>query len=552
MDPELEILEASFNNRIEQWLSKQGLLFQFMHNTGSVSITPKIIRLVLRLVTLAIIGVVILWFYLISRPNSEAYKVDVQQQLAIGLNAGEVEISDITRDKGGVLNGEMLFSMLTLGETKSSFFEDWYVMEKDVSVVGRRSVTKAKKMANFQGVQLSPLGIGDNYFSGWSGKELNILKMELKLKTGADTDEIAMAAYSSLFKQYETLNIDTIQVFDATLLWGDTESSAGSIKGAGLNIVRGEGSWEIDIIGGTFSHSWLKDAAINHMKVICKSSGEVVIESASFKLGAGELKLNASIQVKSQPELTGNYSFDDVEVIDLIGESYEEWLGGTIDGSGVLSGKFNSVEGIKVATTVKLNGNSRSMSGIDKGLKFNGEKKASSLIIRGDRFQLLKILQMKDLRNSYSLLGAHKGTLIIENQGTDTHVTVENMNCGLNDLIIMNGKFKYAVDSAKSPQQAIDVSSSKRKDNEINPLADHPKNIVAEKIVDRIGAFSGEIVLGLTPGVFEGNTNVFDVYPIDSTTLRVWLNIKLSGQLEELTVELADKLYDLMEQDENN
>jgi hypothetical protein len=288
------------------------------------------------------------------------------------------------------------------------------------------------------------------------------------------------------------------------------------------------------------------------MKVICKSSGEVVIESASFKLGAGELKLNASIQVKSQPELTGNYSFDDVEVIDLIGESYEEWLGGTIDGSGVLSGKFNSVEGIKVATTVKLNGNSRSMSGIDKGLKFNGEKKASSLIIRGDRFQLLKILQMKDLRNSYSLLGAHKGTLIIENQGTDTHVTVENMNCGLNDLIIMNGKFKYAVDSAKSPQQAIDVSSSKRKDNEINPLADHPKNIVAEKIVDRIGAFSGEIVLGLTPGVFEGNTNVFDVYPIDSTTLRVWLNIKLSGQLEELTVELADKLYDLMEQDENN
>lgn len=552
MDPELEILEASFNNRIEQWLSKQGLLFQFMHNTGSVSMTPKIIRLVLRLVTLAIIGVVILWFYLISRPSSEAYKVDVQQQLAIGLNAGEVEISNITRDKGGVLNGEMIFSMLTLGETKSSFFEDWYVMEKDVSVVGRRSVTKEKKTANFQGVQLSPLGIGDNYFSGWSGKELNILKMELKLKIGADTDEIAMAAYSSLFKQYETLNIDTIHVFDATLLWGHSETSTGSIKGAELNIVKGEGSWEIDIIGGTFSHSWLKDAAINHMKVICKSSGEVVIESASFKLGAGELKLNASIQVKSQPELTGDYSFDDVEVIDLIGESYEEWLDGTIDGSGVLSGKFNSAEGIKVFTTVKLNGNSRFMSGRDTGSKFNGEKKASNLIIRGDRFQLLKILQMKDLRNSYSLLRAHRGTLIIENQGTDTQVTVENMHCGLNDLIVMKGKFKYAVDRVKSPQQAIDVSSLERKDNEINPVTDHPKNIVAEKIVDRVGAFSGEIELGLTPGVFEDNTNVFDVYPIDSTTLRVWLNIKLSGQLEELTEEFADKLYDLMEQDENN
>jgi len=552
MDPELEALEVSFNNKIEEWISKQGLLFQFTHNTGSGSMLPKIYGLVLRLLIIGIIGLVIFWFYLSNRPSSEAFKEDVQQQLATGLNASEVEISNITRDKGGVLTGEMLFSMLTLGETENSFFEDWYVKEEDVSVVGRRSVIEKKKTATFQGVQLSPLGIGDNYFSGWSGKELKILEMELKLKTGADTDDLAMAAYSSLFKKYESLNIDTIQIFDATLLWGHTETSAGSIKSAQLDIVKGIDSWEINVTGGTFSHGWLKDAAINKMKVICKRSGEVVIESASFLLGDGELKLTASIQIKSQPELTGSYSFEDVEVTDLIGESYEDWLAGNIDGTGELVGKLNSAEGIKVTTTVNLTGNSRQKRGGSTDPESNGEKKDSVLIIRGDNLQLLKILQMKDPRNSYSLLRAHKGTLIIENQGEDTQVTVKNLRCGLNDLILMKGKFDYAVRTAKSTKGDIDASSLELKENEINPGGERSEDLTFEQITETVRAFSGEIELGLIPEVFENNIKVLDVYPVDSATLRVWFNIKLNGQLEELTEEFAEKLYEIMKQDENN
>lgn len=552
MDPELEELETSFNKRIEQWISKQGLLFQFTHNTGSGSIVPKVCSLMLRLLILGVIGLVILWFYLVSRPDSEAFKADVQQQLATGLNAKDVEISNITRAKGGLLAGEMLFSTIALGETEGSFFEDWYLKEEEVSVVGRRSMIEEKNTATFEGVNLTPLGIGDNYFSGWSGKELKILKMEIKLKTGAETDDLAMAAYSSLFKKYDTLSIDTIQIFDATLLWGYTEASTGSIKGAQLNIVKGKDSWEINVTGGTFSHSWLKDAAINKMKVICKRSGEVVIESASFNLGDGELKLTASIQIKSQPELTGNYSFDDVEVTDLIGVSYEDWLGGNIDGTGELSGKLNSVEGIKVTTTVNLTGKSRRKSGENTDSESTDGKKDSVLIIRGDNLELLKVLQMKNPRNSYSLLRAYKGTLIIESQGKDSQVTIKNMRCGKNDLMLMKGKFDYAVRSAKSKKEDIDVSSLELKENEINPSSDPSEVSVTDEIAGKVRTFSGEIDLGLIPEVFEDHTKVLDVYPIDGATLRVWLNIKLNGPLEELTEELANKLFEIMKKDENN
>jgi hypothetical protein len=548
MDPELEQLEASFNKKIEQWISKQGLIFQFTHNTGSGSLYLKLYGLFLRLLLLGVIGLLIFWFYLASRPSSEAFKQDLKQQLAAGLNSTEVEISGVTRDKGGMFAGELSIASLALGETQSSFFEDWYVIEEEVSMVGRRSEVEMKNRASVEGIHLSPLGIGDNYFVGWSGKELSILKMELKLKTGAESDALAMAAYSSLFKKYETLNIDSIQVFDANLLWGYSETSAGSIKGAQLNIVKNKESWEINIIGGRFSHSWLKDAVINKMKVTCDSSGQVVIESASFSLGDGELKLNASIQIQAQPELKGNYSIEDVEVLDLIGDSYKDWLGGTIDGTGEISGKLNTAEGIKVTTTVDLDGASKRVVGANTDPK----SKDSVLMIRGDNIQLLKIMQIKDPRNSYSLLRAHQGKLIIENQGKNSQITVIDMRCGLNDLILMKGKFDYVSRPLKPKDKVIDASDTEQKEKKVDPLVKIAEENVSEKNVDMVRVFSGELELGLIPEAFESNIKVLDVYPVDNATLRVWFNVKLDGQLEELTEDLANKLFNIMKKDENN
>ena len=541
MDPELEQLEASFNTKIEKWISKQGLIFQLTHSTGSSSFFAKLHRLFFRLLILAVIGLIIFWFFLTIRPGTQTFKTELKQQLAEGLNAGEVEISNIARDNGGILAGELSIASLALGETQSSFFEDWYLIEEEVSVVGRRSEVEKTKRASFEGIHLSPLGIGDNYFTGWSGEKLSILKMELKLKTGAETDDLAMAAYSSLFKKYETLNIDSIQVFDADLLWGNSETSAGSIKGAQLNIVKNKESWEINIIGGRFSHGWLKDADIKEMKVTCASSGIVAIESASFSLGDGELKLNASIQIQAQPALRGNYSIQNVEVLDLIGDSYKDWLGGTIDGTGELSGKLNSTEGIKVTTTVNLDGTPKRILGANTDPK----TKDSVLMIRGDNIQLLKIMQLKDPRNSYSLLRAYQGKIIIENQGNDSQITIIDMRCGLNDLILMKGKFDYAPRPVKPIDETIDASNTDKNDNKVDPLVK-----IAEKGMVRV--FSGELKIGLIPEVFENNTKVLDVYPLDITTLRVWLDIKLDGQLEEITEKFANQLFNIMKGDENN
>ena len=552
MDPELEKLESAFNTKIEAWISKQGLLFQFAHNTGSGSIYPKIYGLFIRLLILGVIGLAICWFYLTSRPDSIEFREDVQRQMEVGLNASDVKISNITRDKGGLITGEMLIAALSMGETETSFFEDWFVTEEEVSAVGRRSLVEKKNTASFEGIHLSPLGLGDNYISGWSGKELKILKMELKLKTGAETDKLALETYSSLFKEYESLKIDNIQVFDANLLWGYSEVTSGSIKGAQLNIVRGQDSWEINVTGGRFSHGWLKDAEISGMKVICNRSGEVVIDSATFIIGDGELGLKASIKIQSQPKLTGTYAFKDIDVVDLIGEQYEDWFDGEVDGQGEISGNLNSEEGIKAVTIIELNGSSqRATTEYSKTESKEGEND-SILIIRGENFQFLKTMQINDPRNSYSLLRAHKGTLIIENQGTYTQIEVKDVRCGSNDLILMRGKFDYALRQVEEKKEKIDASSLEEREIEANPVEELAENEGGSTKMLMLRAFSGELEMGIIPDAFENNDKILKVYPVDSETLRVWFNIKMNGQLEELTNELADTLFKIMQEDENN
>ncbi len=540
MDPKIDSLEAEFNQNIEQWISKQGLLFQIRHSKGLGSLFPHLFGLLVRLVILFLIGVIVFWFYLTSRLGSEAFKEDVQDQLAHGMNAGEVEISSINREKGGILSGEMVMSSLSMGETDLSFFEDWVVKEETVSVVGRRSVVERKNSATFEGVRLLPLGIGDNYFSGvgWSFKALNILKGELKLKTGAASDELALASYASLFKEYESFNLSTIEIYDTTIHWGHSESSAGVIRGAQLNISRKGEDWEILVTGGSFSHGWLKEASISEMKILCKKAGEVVIESALFTIGEGEMKLSARILVGAKPEVAGTYSFRGVKVLDLVGEGYDKWLGGEIDGKGVISGNMNTAGGIKLVTTVPLMGNPKRRGGFDSFGPSDTSAPVgneSILVVRGDAFPLLKLFQMKDPRNSYALLRAHKGELVIESVGRDTRVKVNDLRCGINDLIFLRGEFDYSVKR--------EVVGTGKDDEEAEG---------EELSYDLAKVFSGKLKLGVISEAFENNLELLKTYPVDDSTLRVWFDVDMEGEIEELTEVLADKLYGVMTKGENN
>ena len=211
---------SSFEYRLEQWISKQGLFFLIANGRVGVSLVSSLMGVLFRLIILTLIAIVIAWFFLKKRPETEAFKEDLIQQVSDGMNASDVEIRSITRVNGGILSGDMYIKSLKLGETENSFFKNWRISERKVNVDRSRADVDIEDVTSLNGVTMSPLNIGDNYITGWSASRLDVNSMTISLKTGGDTDEQAREIYGELFRKYDSLNIKSISVNEGTVFWG--------------------------------------------------------------------------------------------------------------------------------------------------------------------------------------------------------------------------------------------------------------------------------------------------------------------------------------------
>jgi len=338
----------------------------------------------MKLFLLALIGCVAVWFYLKKRPESESFKTELIQQISEGMNARDTKITSITRVNGGILSGDMYIKTLKLGETESSFFKDRRVSEYEVNVDGSREDVEHQDFASFNGVTVSPIHIVDNYFRGWSAKAIKINSMEMSLKTGGDTDQEALDNYATLFRKYESLDIKSISVTDGTVYWGSSSRTSGSIQNAQFKILKDQNSWSIEVNGGTFSYAWLENVELKDMKIICDASGKVTIQEASVALGKGILNFKAEFDIKAQPTVEGLYQFRRLNVLDLVGNRYDPWLGGQVKGVGTFSGALNSVEGITYNTTITLAADAKEVD----------NESDSAILIKGDKFPILDVVHL--------------------------------------------------------------------------------------------------------------------------------------------------------------
>jgi len=557
MDPELNRLEKDFSIRLDRWISKQGILFQLRHSSGAGSVLPKLFALLFRLFIVLLIGLIIFWFYLKNRPNSESYKEDLATQIKAGTNAESVEIKSVERYKGGLLDAQLKISNFTLGGSETSFYEDWYAEEKERDINGNVYLEKKRKQLVVQAAVVQPLGIGDGILHGWSGKKITLGSLQCHLKTGAETNEKAMASYLSLFKGYDSLTVNNIIIDEANIGWG-YEISKGSIKGAAIEALKQNGVWKITVTGGTFSHGWLQNAGIKTMSIECHDDGLVKIVSAELRIGDGTISFDAEIQIKSKPVVKGKFEFKGIEVIDLVGKEYAAWLDGQVQGKGTLDGTLNSLSGIKSVTTVTLNAppTTPATPAGETAIVQKVSSDDSFLVIRG-KFPILKAMQRINGVNSYNLLRLNIGEFIIEQTGGDT--TIRDINVRSDDFLIVNGGVKYVWTSLRE-KNAKKVDP----DSELKSLIDEKEKASEDKDLaggnrpgDRlVKTFSGELTMGFIPQVFEAYPEILKVYPEDANTIRVWIPVPMAGEMREASSSTADKLNKIVqearEKKENN
>ena len=260
--------------------------------------------------------------------------------------------------------------------------------------------------------------------------------------------------------------------------------------------------------GGRFSYGWLEDVELRDMKIVCDPSGKVTIQEAYVALGDGMFKFKAEFDIKAQPKVEGVYEFQHWDVLDFIGSKYEPWLEGRVQGVGTFSGSMNSADGITYNTTITL----------AAGEKEATEENDSFILIKGDKFPVLEVIQSVDLLNSYSKIRAHTGQVIFKHQDLKGHseITLDSVRCGPDGIILMNGSFECLTND--DIPASVEEASSKGK------------------------VFDGEIVMGFLPIVFQGHLSLIDAFKVDEVVLRTQLSADIKGSIHQLTSKIAEEL----------
>jgi len=544
MDPELHTLEASFSKASKKWISQQDLIFRFTHCRDLGSFISVVYTLFKRLLLLVGIVFILSWLYLSNLPSTKGFRIDLETQISTALNAGKVKVKNSALDKTGLLSGELQIGSIELEESENSIFKDWITSKEEISVVGRRSTKVIDHTAQLSGVNVSPYQITDHYFSKWSAKELAILDLEAKLKIGIDDDENIKQSYASLFKTYDTLHLESIKIHDTTLFWGESESNSGEIKNAQFKIIKNNQDWDIKIKEGTFSYAWLKNAVINEMSLKCKPSGVVVLQSASLQVGDGEMLLEADIQIGDTPEIRGRYSFENVDVNDLIGENYRGYLDGKVSGEGNFTGILSDSKGILFITNINLAHTENKKEDDIVSVSRVSSIDNNMFILRGDNIALFSLLQLQDSRNSYSLLRASKGKLNIEHQGDSTKIQAEDISFGKADLMLMNGEFSCQLEALSVKEKTadaliVDLSKPDIAESPEKDLYDESPN---ESSIGQVMMIKGEVNMGVRSNIFKDQPKVQEAYESDAEGKRLWLTVPLSDRIEEITEDFSREL----------
>jgi len=329
-DTEFHIPEeklSSFYNKMDQWVSQQGFLFQLRYGSSSKKIRGSrwLITLFLRFLIVALIAISITAYLLSKRTSSPKFWNTQKNSLATMFAAESVEMSEISYDKG---RAEIRNFTIQGGE--NSFF---------------RSLEGSSlnfKMGFFAGLA------GD-----WDAGAIKIDTLDATLSMKRKEGEAQEAMLSTLFPETSSFTYSYLDVRSFGLRWGSSEADKGSISDSEVRIeATGKDSWLLKFKGGLFSQAWMKNLKIEEIEAILTKEG-LNIKKALFSAGErGRIELSASANQKSV--LEGNLRFVNLPLTHLNLSQISQIREGSISGEGKVTADLFDKKGLKADLRIEL------------------------------------------------------------------------------------------------------------------------------------------------------------------------------------------------------
>jgi hypothetical protein len=536
----------NFNERLSQWIANQGFWFQIRYSLSSSGAQGAalfhLLKLGYRLLIFLLIVAAGISAYLVMRKDFGVFGRDFKSSVKSALTASEIQLGPVTRSRG-----HLEISRFAFGGNADTFF----------TALEARGI-RAK------------MGYLDGLIGDWDLGMVSIARLDVDLRAGADDAKSAESFAQALFKQSDRILVNSLEVADASLRWGYSNSTRGSIDNSAMRVYRIGSGFKISFKGGTFSQNWLRKLEIVELVAMCQPDG-ILFEKAEFRSERGSVDLSGlRVTGGARPTVAGLAKIRRLGLDSALPPAMRSFVEGSLSGDFQVSGSTNSSEGISFAGQVTLDG-------------------LDTIALR-ERIHLLKALSVVDYVRNYYRVEFHEGSFFmrtgnggielkdVELKASDLFTLVGQMSArlptdaetkeslrknlgaaaeplfkipGEEDLVESKAKddaFSLRK-AAKASQTSTDGAGTQKSDdsNLFGKLGlSNEMRRFEEQAIDRSSKtlrFQGEFLITLLPDAFERAPRLVQQFPVDLKSGRIPMVIPLEGTLYELTLIQAQDIY---------
>jgi len=481
------------------------------------------------------------WVYLEKRTESGRFITAQRAALQGGLFASDLQMKNFRRTQG-VLE----ISRLAAEGGNDTFF----------------TALEAKNIRCNMGLLDGLLGI-------WKPGIIAIARLDIDLRGGTDDKDSASKLATALFHRPENIEVNSFEVGDATLRWGYSETTSGTIESSAMKMQRSGKGWRVSFKGGTFSQNWLHRLEIVSLIADCQPDG-IVFEKAVMKQGQGTVDFSG-VRVKAgeRPEVTGVAKIRNLDLEEVIPAALQSFVEGTISGDFKVFGSTNSPDGVGFEGQVVLDGK-------------------DSVALRA-RIHMLRALSVVDFSRNYHRVDFREGSFMLKT--IHGGLELSEVNLKADELFTMEGKLKVRLptqeeiqaalakgtgsensslfaaedDLAVARERAKSESSFTLKHAAQAEMSGKDKNEVADtgSLFDRLSTsiearrlqelesermsrmlrYEGSFLISIPPDAFERAPKLKELYPLDHNTGRIPIQVPIEGDIYEITFKQAEETY---------
>ena len=529
----------NFHERLSQWVSSQGFWFQLRYSFSGVgsqgALAYHLMKMTSRILLFGLIVLVGFGVYLFKKPKSVSYRQNVQASLQEKFAADEIQMQGLK-----VEHGEFQIQRLAMIGGDETFFTD--VELKNLRC--RRSIT-------------------DDFKKDWNPGVIDISRVVLGIRAGADSQESAAAIHDTIFQDIPNIAVETIKVADMSVRWGYSNRTKGSIVNSKMTAQKTLVGWTLKFRGGYFSQNWMKRLEIEELDVTLGADG-VGFDKAVFRKGDGWVVFEQmSILGGQRPAISGDVKLRKISVSDLVPVAARNLVEGTLSGTFKAFGSTNSREGV----------------GLKGEIAFEGE---DTLILR-DGLPLLKALSVVDAFNTYRRLDFNEGSFKLSSHNGEIKIDSVNLRAG--QLFSMKGNLlvrpasneeldafnEYQRNSLDNDGILNDDELSESIDLTLRGAAESRssrsgigfKNSDDDSLFDRLGIslekrredarisetlsktlqYVGQFEISLPKNAFLKSPGLAAKHPVSAETDRVQMSVPIQGTVTALTRAQAEEIY---------